>query len=166
MNLDSIFLRLGISRELTQDLTLLLVVLLVGFLFGMFIGRHKLIAVLINIYAGVAIIGVIPEDWLGSYSYSLIIFLAIVVGMTFLGDKLFGIYLSGSGTGYLWRVFTMSFLEVVLFISVILRILPRVEAISYVSPAAYAYLATSFWPLVWMVLPLVFLIMIHERINR
>ncbi len=166
MNLNSLFSVLGISKELTQDLTLLIVIVVVSFLLGLLVGRHHLVTMLANIYVGVAILGVIPDEWISSSTYLAIIFLAIIAGMTFFGEKLFEIYISGSGAGYLGRIFAMSFLEVVLILSVIVEIIPKKEALNFISPTAYGYLADSFWPFIWMILPLFFLVLIQKRINR
>ncbi|HRZ95717.1 MAG TPA: hypothetical protein P5262_04105 [Candidatus Moranbacteria bacterium] len=166
MNLTLLLSKLGLSMNMSQDVTLLLVVVFVSFIFGMFIGRYKLISVLINIYISLAIINAVPEKYLSEYAYKLIGFLIIVVLLTLLGKKLFEIYISGSGSGFLWRVFAMSFLEVVMLISISLSLVPKKIALEYVSPSSYGYLASENASFLWLVIPLIFMFVIHKRLNR
>jgi hypothetical protein len=166
MNLDLLLSNLGVSKAFTQDVSLLIIIALISFVFGTFIGRHRLITILINIYVAVSLLSVIPKNTFGSYTYELLAFLAIVVGMTFLGKKLFEINISGAGTGFLWRVFILSFLEVVLIISIIFTIIPKKDALSYVSQTAYGYLTGDWLRFIWMAAPLAFMFIIHKRLNR
>lgn len=166
MNLSLLFSKLGISASLSQDITLFFVIALVSFVFGMFIGRYKIITVLVNIYVSLAIINAVPEKYFTDYTYKLLLFYALVVTLTIVSKKLFEIYISGSGSGFLWRVFAMSFLEVMMLISVTLTLVPKKVALEYVSPASFDYLATDMARLFWMVLPLIFMFTIHKRLNR
>jgi len=145
---------------------LLLALVFISFIFGMFIGRYRLLTVLINTYVSFAILSVIPPGFISDYSYELIAFLTLVVGLTLLGKKIFEIHISGAGSGFLWRVFAMSFLEVTLLLSIILSILPKKTALSYVSSSSLDYLASPNARLIWMVAPLIFLFFIHKRLNR
>lgn len=166
MNLNVLLTKIGVSQDLTQDITLALVVMLVIFVFGMFIGRYKLITILINIYVSFAITSVVPAKYFTDYTFKLIFFLAGVVILTIVSKRLFEIYFSGSGSGFLWRVFVMSFLEVMFLISVVLSSIPKKVALGYISLSAYGYFTSDIMRLFWMVVPLVFLVMIHKRLNR
>lgn len=166
MDLGSLLEKIGLSPQLTQDVSLLIVVALVSFVFGMFIGRYKLITILINIYVSFAVMMVVPEQYLADYLYQLIFFLAGVIILTLVSKRLFEIYISGSGSGFLWRVFAMSFLEVIFLISIILSIIPKKVALSYVSPTAFEYLASPNASLFWMIAPMAFMFFIHKRLNR
>jgi hypothetical protein len=166
MNLTLLLSKIGLSASLSQDLTLLLVVIFVSFVFGMFIGRYKLISILINIYVSLAIINAFPESYLSDYTYKLIGFFILLVLLTLAGKKLFEIHISGAGTGFLWRVFAMSFLEVVMLISVALTLVPKKIGLEYVSPSSYEYLASENARLFWLIIPLAFMVFIHKRLNR
>ncbi len=166
MNLSLLFSKLGISTSLSQDITLFFVIALVSFIFGMFIGRYKIITVLINIYVSLAVVNAVPEKYFTDYTYKLLLFYALVVILTIVSKRLFEIYISGSGSGFLWRVFAMSFLEVVMLISITLALIPKKVALEYVSPASYDYLAIDMARLFWIVLPLIFMFTIHKRLNR
>lgn len=166
MNLASIFSKLGLPTDISQDVTLLLVVVFVSFLFGMFVGRYRLITVLINIYITLALLYSVPEKYLENYSAQLIFFSSLLIVLTFLGKKLFDISISGAGSGFMWRVFVMSFLEVMLIISIALSILPKKEALGYVSSKAFLYLASPNAQFIWLAIPLIFIFVIHKKLNR
>lgn len=166
MNLSLLLSKLGLSTNISQDITLLLVIIFVSFIFGMFMGRYKLISILINIYVSLAIISAVPEIYITDYTYRLSGFLIMVILLTLAGKKLFEIHISGAGTGFLWRVFAMSFLEVIMLISILLTFVPAKIALDYVSPTSYDYLASENARLIWLVAPMVFMFFIHKRLNR
>lgn len=145
---------------------LALFVALISFVFGMFIGRYRLISILVNIYVSFTIVSVVPERFFTEYYYKVILFWAIIVILTLASRRLFEIYITGSGSGFLWRIFVMSFLETVFLISVSLSLLPKKIALNYVSADAYQYLASEWASLIWMLIPLAFMFFIHRRINR
>jgi len=164
MNLSIILSRLGLSASLTQDLTLLIVVVLASFLFGIFIGRSRLISVLLNIYISVALLGVIPKSYLLGYTNQLLAFAILVIGLTILEKRMFDLSISSSGSG-MWRIFVMSFLEIMLVVSIVMAILPKKMALDYVSRTYYAYLIADPMRLVWMAAPVIFLFFIQKRIK-
>lgn len=166
MNLNLIFLKMGISPDMAQDVTFLLIILITSFVFGMFIGRYKLITILINIYISLAVLTTVPEGYLRDYFQEIIFFFAVLIILTLTSKRLFEIYISGSGSGFLWRVFVMSFLEVVFLISIVLSLMPKRIALEYVSNTTYFYLASPNAKFIWMIIPLSFIFFIHKRLNR
>jgi len=166
MNLALLLGKIGVSQALTQDISLLMVIALLSFVFGMFIGRYKLITILINIYVSFAVTMVVPERFFSDYLYKLIFFLAGVVVLTLISKQLFEIYISGSGSGFLWRVFAMSFLEIVFLISIVVSIVPKKIVLDYISPTAFEYLASENARIAWMIIPMAFMFFIHKRLNR
>jgi hypothetical protein len=166
MDLGILLGKIGISPALTQDITLLLLVVAFSFVFGMFIGRYKVATILVNLYVAFAIVAVVPAVFFSDYLYKLIIFLALVVVLTLLDKKLFEIYISGSGAGFLGIVFAMSLLEVAFLLSIVLSIVPKRVALGFVSPTALEYLASENARLLWAVVPLVFLVFVYKKINR
>jgi len=166
MNLNIMLSKLGLSASMAQDATLFLVILLLSFVFGVSIGRAKLITILANIYVAFSIFSVIPGKLIPDYTYDVITFLSLIVGLTLFSGKLIEVPFHISGSGFLWRVFALSFLEVVLVLSVIVNMIPKKEALSYISSSSYGYLVSSNMLLVWMVAPLVFLALIHNKVNR
>jgi hypothetical protein len=163
MNLASILPKLGLAASMTQDITLLIVIILASFLFGIFIGRSRLVAVLLNAYVAFAIVSVIPASYLTSYTYKLLVLLILIVALTLWGKRLFEVSISGIGSGFMWKIFALSFLEVVMILSMVISIIPKKEALIYVSLSSYGYLIADPMKLIWMAAPLVFLMIIQKR---
>lgn len=163
MNLATILSKLGISTGFTQDVTLLIVVVLASFLLGIFIGRSRLIAVLINSYISFSVVSVIPANYLADYTYRLLIFLILLIALTLWGRKLFDVSLGGIGSGFMWKIFTLSFLEVALILSTLVSFMPKKDALVYISPSSYGYLTNGPMPLIWMAAPLIFLLFMQRR---
>lgn len=166
MNPVALFSKLGISSNLSQDISLLFLVIFVSFVFGMFIGRYKLLTILVNIYISLAVIAAVPKGFLASYSHNLIAFFSILIILTLISKKFFEVSISGAGSGFLWRVFAMSFLEVVLLISIAVSMVPEKVALGYVSATSYKYLASDNFRFIWTIAPLVFMFFIQRRSNR
>lgn len=166
MDLNVILSRVGISTSMTQDVTLLLVVVLASFIFGMFIGRYRLVTVLINIYVAFALLHVVPDGYLTTTAAMLLFFFVLLIILTLFDKKIFEISISGSGPDFLWRVFGVSFLEIALLASITLSVMPKKEALMLVSKNAYFYLASPNAQLFWMALPLLAIFFMHKRLNR
>ncbi len=122
--------------------------------------------VLINIYVSFAIVSVIPKDFIEDYSYMMAAFFGLLIVLTVANRRFFDLSFSGSGSGFMWRVFSMSFLQIVLILSIIFSILPRKVALTYISSVAYEYLASGWAALLWMALPLAYMIFIYKRAGR
>jgi len=162
--LNSLFLKMGISDKLAGDMSLFLVLVAISLMFGMFVGRFRLANILINIYIALAILVVIPEDFLSLYANAdLLIFLLLLTALTIAGDNLFDIHISSSGSGFFWRLMVMSFLEVGLIFSVIISMVPSDKLLEYVSQNMYQYFASPSARIFWMIAPLAFLFFINKR---
>ena len=155
---------MGLAASLTQDITLLLVVVLASFLLGVFVGRSKLVSILVNTYISFALVSVIPAAYLAvNYTYKLLALLILIVALTIWGKRIFEISFSGVGSGFMWKIFVISFLEVVLILSMVVSMMPKKEALSYVSLSSYGYLITDPMRLVWTAVPLLFLLFVQRR---
>jgi len=159
MNISLLLSKVGLSSSLSQDMMLIIFVALVGFIYGMVLGKHKLMSVLVNIYVAFAIINVIPEK----NDYEIYIFLGLLVALTILSRKVFDVYFASGGSAFMWRIFTVSFFQIILIISILLSMLPKQEALSYVSSTAYGYLVVGWAPLVWMCIPLIAMFILHRK---
>ncbi len=163
MNPYDIFSQIGISPKIAQDVMLVLFVAFVSFVYGMLVGRYRLIPALINIYVSFAIVSVVPEKIFTDYSMKLILFFVLWAVLTIFSRKFFDVHFYGSGTNFLWKVFSMSFLQGMLILSVAFSFVPTKIALTYISLNAYKYLAEGWAPLIWMVIPLICLFFIHRR---
>ena len=93
---------------------------------------------------------------------SLLLFLIFLILLTLANRYLFDIHQYGSGLA-IWQVFVMSFLEIMLLISIILSFLPIKEILQYVSENYLAYFIDPWWRILWMIVPLLFLIVVKKR---
>lgn len=166
MNLTLILSKIGLSPKVSQDIMLILFIALASFVYGMLIGRHRLMTVLINIYVAFALIAVVPKSLLADYDTKIIAFLAVLVGLTILSKRFFDISFSGSGSAFLFRIFSMSFLQMALVLSIILAYLPAKVALEYVSKTAYGYLVLDWAMLFWMAAPLAYMFFVYNKTNR
>ena len=164
MNLNLILSKIGISTQLTQDVSLIIFVALASFVYGMLMGKHRIMGFLVNTYISYAVVSVIPKIMLGDYSSKILVFLILLILLTLLNQRFFGI--SFYGSSYLWRVFSLSFLQIALLLSIIFSIMPKNEALGYISGNAYKFLVLGWAPLFWMAAPLVFLFLIYRKGTR
>lgn len=166
MDIVSILSKLGLPENLTQDIMLALFVVFVSFVYGMVIGRHRMMTALINTYVSLALVNAIPKKMFTDYDSKVLVFFILLVGLTIFSKRFFDLTLSGSGSGFLWRVFSMSFLQIALILSIVLSIIPKTVALGYVSGDALDYLVSGWAPFIWMAAPLVYMFFIYKRINH
>jgi hypothetical protein len=166
MNLSALLLKMGISQQLTQDVSLVLIILLFSFLFGLLVGRHRIMAVLISTYVSLALVSVVPGTIWPNNDYKFFVFLGILTVLTLANKRFLDVYFSGTGSSLSVKVFFISFLEIVLILSIGLSFLPAKEALSYVSASAYGYLVLGWSKIFWMVVPLIFMFFFGRRHYR
>lgn len=163
MQLDQIFLNLGLAKSGAQLLTLLVVLVLVSTVFWLLVGRFRLHNFLINTYISYALLQVLPTE-LTSFTKnaSVLLFLIFIVGLTLMNKYLFDIHQSGSGLA-IWQVYVMSALEVVLVLSIIISLAQSKDVLNYISKDALQYFTLPWWKFLWMILPLAFLVFVKKR---
>ncbi|MFZ2975049.1 MAG: hypothetical protein WA055_00270 [Candidatus Moraniibacteriota bacterium] len=163
MNLDLLLSKIGISQSFVQDFTLLLVVAILTVAVAFLVGRHRLIQMLFGTYVALALFSAFPEKYLSDYSFELVFFFVALALVTIFSKKIFGIYISSSE--FMWRIFVVSFLEVVLMLSIVFTITPKKIALEYISPNAYGYLVSPIFHFTWLFIPLLFVYLIRKRLN-
>jgi len=163
MELEKIFQNLGIGGDIAETLSVVLFLLALSVLFWFLIGRFRLHNFLINTYISLAIVSVIPQSLVSlSDNSRAMVFMIVATLLTLMNRYIFDIHQSGSGLA-IWQVVVMSFLELMLFLSIILSFLPNYELPKYISNASLEYLTDPRWLLAWMILPLVFLALVKKR---
>ena len=163
MDISLLLSKIGISQSFVQDFMLLLVIAGITVAFVFLIGRHRLIQMLISTYIALALLQAFPEKYLSDYPYELVLFFISLIILTIFSKKIFGIYISSSE--FMWRIFVVSFLEVVLLFSIIFTITPKKIALGYISPNTYSYLVSSEFHFLWLFTPLVFVYLIRKKLN-
>lgn len=160
MNLNAILSKIGLGGSVSQDVSLLIILGLFGLAFGTVVGRQKSVPVLLSTYISMAVVSVLPADFL-NYSYKLMLFLVLIALFTISGKR----FLSGSLAfgSKIWKLFAFSFLEIVFILSVVFSIIPQSVALGFVSSSAYGYFTSGWFPFIWLIAPLVFLLMFCRR---
>lgn len=155
-----------LPKALAGDLSLILLFIGVSLLAGFIFGRYKLVNILINIYIAVAIIGILPPDWLDFSVYARAFgFLGLLVFLTAIDQWLFDIHLTTAGTDFFWRFFITSFLVMGAAISTFFSFLPRSLALNWISPTLYGYVAGPWALIFWLVVPIIVLFIINRRLR-
>ena len=163
MQLNKVFLNLGLAKSATELMTLILIILAISWVFWLFVGRFRLHNFLINTYISFALVQIIPKDMLSFSAYAfLILFFIFIVLLTMANKYLFDIHQYGSGLA-IWQVFVMSFLEIMLLLSIIFYFLPTKEILQYISGNYLAYFIDPWYRVLWMVVPLLFLVVVKKR---
>jgi len=163
MQLDTLFMNLGLAKSSAELVTLLVVLLVVSTLFWLLIGRFRLHNFLINIYISYALLQVLPQELVTfTKNGPVLIFLIFIVVLTLMNKYLFDIHQSGSGLA-IWQVYVMSALEVVLVLSIVISLMPSKSVLAYISKDTLQYFTLPWWKFLWMILPLALLIFIKKR---
>lgn len=164
--INTFFEGLNISPNLAGDLSLLLLFVGVSIGLGFFLGRARLITILISIYIARALMTILPAEWMSFSLYGEALFFVIIfLGLFFVDRRLFDLHLSNTGTDIFWRIFVMGVLVAGLLVSSILYYLPKAVALNFISPTLYSYFASATALTVWMILPLVGLLFINNRLK-
>jgi hypothetical protein len=162
MQLEKIFHSFGLSASLAEMATVVLVMLAIAVVFWFAVGKKRLHSSVMNIYLSFTIVQVLPSDLIGTNkNLPLLIFLILMVVLTFMGKYTFDIGLSGSGLAY-WQIFLMSFLEIGAIFSILAYFLGDKELLKYVSKEALFYFTSPWARFAWLSLPLLFLIYINK----
>jgi len=164
---QDLFTKFGLPENLAGDISFLILFLVVSIAFGMFVGRFRLINVLINVYIAIAILTVIPKEILEPTSLAaLFVFIATVIVLTMIDSHLFDIHLSGSGGSFFWRLFVMSFFESGLIFSVLISFWGKKTMIEYISSDIYNVFASPYARVFWMLAPLFVLFFINKKESK
>lgn len=162
--LEDLFIKFGLSSILAKDISFMLFFLLISVAFGMFIGRFRLINVLINVYIAIAVLTVMPKEIFTPYSLAALFFFVVaVVVLTMVDSHLFDIHISGSGGSFFWRLFVMSFFEAGLIFSVLINFWDKNTLLKFISIDIYNIFAFEYMRIFWMLVPLGVLFFINKK---
>lgn len=154
---------MGVGSGAAEMIVVFLVLLAASTAFWLLIGRYRLYNILINIYIASALMWVAPAKAVNVFpGKELTAFFVAVVFLTILDRYMFDLHFSGSGPAY-WRVVVMSFLIAGLLASVLGTFVDPKELARYVSKDTAAYFIGPWARLVWMALPLAFIVAINKK---
>lgn len=157
---------LPLPRFLAGDLSLILFFVGISILMGFIFGRWKLVNILINVYIAVAIIGILPAEWLDFSLYARsFAFLGLLILLTAVDERLFDIHITSAGTDFFWRFFVTSFLVTGTIVSTFFSFLPKTLALQWITPSLYGYIASQWALMFWLIVPLFTLFIINKRLR-
>ncbi len=166
MDFNSILENLGFQQKLSLDISLLIIIAIITFIWGIVFGRGKLAPIFSGIYISIVITSAVSFDFFDNYIYRLILFFILVAIFVFWENKFFNSSFASVGYGFSWKVFVMSFFEIMLILSYVLTIIPHKIAANYVSVNAFGYVASQDFRLIWMVIPFIFLAFANRKSGR
>lgn len=157
---------LSFPSTLAGDFSLLLLFAGLSIGFGFVFGRFKLVNILINVYIALALVGIIPKEFLAFSVYGrAIVFVLLLAFLTAIDKRLFDVHISSAGTDFFWRLIVTSMLVTGLVMSAALSLLPKSAALGLISATAYGYFASQTAVIFWMVVPLLVLLFINNRLK-
>jgi hypothetical protein len=157
MQLDKIFLNLGLAKNIAELATLLVILLAVAAILWLTVGRFRLHNFLVNIYISFALVQVVPKNILSfAKEPSILAFIVVLILLTLADRYIFNIRQYGNGIA-VWQFLVLSILEAALLLSISLSFLESKDILLYISKESLVYFTDPWWQVAWMVLPLFFL---------
>ncbi len=148
------------------DVSFLIIFIAVCVASGLYLGRSQLVAVVMYSYIDVALMTVLPSEWMAFSLYGkAIVFIGVFLFLFFAGDYVLDIHISNSGSDFFWRILMMSFLAVGMLTSIVFALLPKADTAKYLSPTSLGYFISPDARIVWMFLPLLFLLFVNKRLR-
>lgn len=128
------------------------------------LGKTRLINVVVFSYISFALIDAIPFSFFSFASQGkAIVFLSILILLVSVGDYILDIHIANPTSTFFSRVLVMGCLGSGLVLSILLTLVSKSFALQFLSPLVYSYFASPIARIVWMVIPLIFLLFINKR---
>lgn len=163
MNVLTSFLSF-IPDTVAGDFSFLLFFVAGSLAFGFLLGKTRLITVVVFSYVAFAFLLVLPDALFDFSSYGRsIAFAGLLLFLVIFGDSILDVHISNPTSTFLGRVLIMGCLASGLVMSLVLFFVPKSLSLQFLSPAVYAYFGTQTARILWMILPLVFLLFINRR---
>ena len=156
----------GLSKDVSADLSFFLLFTAMSLALGFFLGRFKLINILINAYIALAFISVLPETVLAISDYAKSgIFVLLLVFLTAIDKRLFDLHISSAGSDLFWRLIVMSLLVSGMLTSMLLSLLPKTTTSGFVTEHVALVFASPLASIVWFAVPIFALLFINNRLK-
>jgi hypothetical protein len=162
--MQEFFINMGISPTLAGSIVLFILLGVISAVVGALLGRDRLAALLVNIYIGYTIYGLVPGQWKDFSSFgNIIMFLGILGVLFFFGWHVFDIHISHASSRVDWRFILICFLTAGLLLSIVLVLTPSSFVFRYISGTTFNLFASPFAQLFWFIAPIVFLFLVNKR---
>lgn len=131
---------------------------------GFLLGKTRLITVVVFSYVAFAFSLVLPDTLFAFSPYGRsIVFAGFLLVLVILGDSILDVHISNPTSTFLGRVLIMGCLASGLVMSLLLFFIPKTLSLQFISPAVYTYFGTQTARILWMAIPLIFLLFINRR---
>lgn len=172
MNFSSLNLS-NFSFSGSWDWLMILVFLAVALVYGLFMGRNRLVIVMLGVYFSFFITRAIPWKeltFLGlkevpDSTVQIFIFLAVVIGFYFLiphSSLRYAMRLGGRGVSRWWQVLILSILQIGLILAMVIAFLP-LKVITSLSPLARVIFVGPLAQFLWLLLPILAIMFLRGR---
>lgn len=156
----------GLPSGVSADLSFFFLFAGLSLVLGFFIGRFKLINILINAYIALAFISVLPVTVLGLSDYAkAAVFVVLLVFLTAIDKRLFDLHISSAGSDLFWRLIVMSLLVAGMLTSILLSLLPAAATGNFVTEHVVLIFASPLASIVWLAAPILILLFINNRLK-
>ena len=156
----------GLSKDASADLSFFFLFAALSLALGFFLGRFKLINILINAYIALAFISVLPESVLALSDYAKPgAFVALLVVLTAIDKRLFDLHISSAGSDLFWRLIVMSLLVSGMLTSMLLSLLPGTVTSGFVTEHVAFVFASPLASIIWFAIPILTLLFINNRLK-
>ena len=156
----------GLSKDASADLSFFFLFAALSLALGFFLGRFKLINILINAYIALAFISVLPESALALSDYAKPgAFVALLVVLTAIDKRLFDLHISSAGSDLFWRLIVMSLLVSGMLTSLLLSLLPGTVTSGFVTEHVAFVFASPLASIIWFAIPILTLLFINNRLK-
>jgi len=156
----------------TWDLFIILFFVVAAFLYGFSLGRDRIVAILVSIYMGLAVVDTIPyltkkiqELGLNQlFVFKISTFIVIFILLFFLLSRsaVMNTISGGGSRGPFWQIVLFSFLHVGLLISIVLSFLP-VESLNDFAPLTRYVFATEGAQFFWVITPILAMVLAKNK---
>lgn len=156
----------GLSKDVSADLSFFFLFAGLSLALGFFLGRFKLINILINAYIALAFISVLPESFLAVSDYVKAgVFVLLLIFLTAIDKRLFDLHISSAGSDFFWRLIVMSLLVSGMLTSMLLSLLPQATTSGFVTEHIAAVFASPLASIIWFATPILTLLFINNRLK-
>jgi hypothetical protein len=158
------FETLSISETFAGDFSLLVLLLALSIFSGLIMGRVRLVRTVAYVYIAYTIVSVMPTDTIDFSPYASIgIFLAIVLVLNMIGNRVFDIHARPS-VFHRGISFVLGVLVSGAFLGIVFRLLPQSSFFWDVfSERSIRYFSGEWSLVLWLIAPIVFLITVQLR---
>jgi len=131
---------------------------------GFLLGKTRLITVVVFSYVSFSFSLILPDALFAFSPYGRsIAFAGLLIILVVVGDSILDVHIANPTSTFLGRVLIMGCLASGLVMSLLLFFIPTSLSLQFISPVVFTYFGTQTARILWMTLPLIFLLFMNRR---